>query len=239
MPQKGDRRGQVLHWDEVYGQYARAAASMPAEEVDRELAAMGYDLDRLGGAIGRLGPSTGARATDGTSMACREERPDRMLPPLPQPAPHVVANGTGAGRRHGGRRRGARWAVAAVALLALLAVPTSETSPGYLPTALIAKSDKPAHVRIAEANPAGFTQNRDSDSPDITNLPNAKVAPLEKCEGVGVHAKVVAAGDKLAKIAADEMPIGDDRAGAPAGAENAKRPLLMTKVRGQGPASVG
>jgi hypothetical protein len=130
--------------------------------------------------------------------------------------------------------------VVAVSLLALLAVPiSSETSLGHLPTALIAKSDRPAHVRVAEANPAGFAQGRDANSasPDITNLPNAKAAPSEKCEGVDVQAKAVAAGDKLA---ADEMMhIADDGAGAPAGAENAKWPRLIAMARGQGPASVG
>ena len=114
MPQNGDRRGQVLHWHEVYGQFARAAASMPLEEVDRDLAAMGYDLDRLSGAIDRLGRRTGAQPADGRSMARREERAAAILPLLAQPTPHVIADDTGAARHHGGWRRGMRRAVAGV-----------------------------------------------------------------------------------------------------------------------------
>ena len=242
MPQNGDRRGQVLHWNEVYGQFARAAASMPVEEVDRDLAAMGYDLDRLSGAIGRLGRRTGAQAAAGTSVvACRGERADAMPPPFPQPAPHVVANATGRARYNGGWRRGARCAVVAVALLAWLAVPISETSLGHLPTAAIAKSDKQAHVRIAEANPPGVAQERDanSGSPHIANPPNAKVATSEKC--AYLQTKAVAAGDKLARIVADEKFIADDGEGkgAPARAEDAERPRLTAMALGQQPASVG
>lgn len=236
MPQNGDRRGQVLHWDEVYAQFARAAASMPVEEVDRDLAAMGYDLDRLSGAIGRLGRHTGGQAADGTSGACREERADAIPPPLPQPKPHVIANNAGAARHHGGWRRGMRRAVAgvvAVALLAWLAVPISETSLGHRPTASVAKNDKPAHVRIAEANP-GVAQQRDanSSSPHVANPPYAKGATSKKCEGAdGAYgqAKAVPPGDELADIAADETLIPDDgeRNAAPVRAEAAERPRLI------------
>ena len=244
MPQNGDRRGQVLHWNEVYGQFARAAASMPVEAVDRDLAAMGYDLDTLSAAIGRLGRRTVAQAAAGTSVACREERADAMPPPFPQPAPHVVANARGRARHHGGWRRGARRAVAgvvAVALLAWLAVPISET--GHLPTAAIAKSDKQAHIRVAEANAPGVAEERDanSGSPHIANPPYAKAATPEKCEGAYVQTKAVAAGDKLAGIVADEKLIADDGEdnGAHARAEDAERPRLTAMARGQQPASVG
>ena len=242
MPQNGDRRGQVLHWNDVYGRFARAAASMPVEEVDRDLAAMGYDLGRLSGAIGRLGRRTGAQAA-GTSAAW-EERADAMPPPFPQPAPHVVASARGRARHRAGWRRGARRAVAgvvAVALLAWLAVPISET--GHLPTAAIAKSDKQAHVRIAEASAPGVAVERDanSGSPHIANPPYAKAAIPEKCEGAYVQTKAVAAGDKLAGIVADEKLIADDGEdnGAHARAEDAERPRLTAMARGQQPASVG
>lgn len=236
MPQNGDRRGQVLHWDEVYGQFARAAASMPLEEVDRDLTAMGYDLDRLSGAIGRLGRRTGAQAADGTCVARREERSGAILPPLPQPTPYVIANDAGAARHHGGWRRGMRRAVAgvlAVALLAWLAVPISETGLGHRPSASIAKSDKQAHVRIAEASPPGVAQQRDanSGSPHMANPPYAKAATSKKCEGADSaywQAKAVTPGDELADIAADETLIPDDgqRKAAPARAETAERPRL-------------
>jgi hypothetical protein len=247
MPQYGDRSCQVLHWDEVYGQFAQTAASMPLEEVDRDLAAMGFDLDRLGGTIGRLGRRTGAQVADGTSVACREERADAILRRLSQPAPHAIPNATGAAGHRGGWRRGTRHAVTgvvAVALLAWLAVPISETSVGRHPTASIAKSDKQAHIRIAEASPSGLAQQgeADSGSPHIANPPYPEVATSEKCEAVAYRqANAVEAGDKLAKIAADENLITNDGEGksAPAAAEEAERPRAIAMARGQQPPSVG
>jgi hypothetical protein len=133
--------------------------------------------------------------------------------------------------------------VVAVALLAWLAVPISETSLGRLPTAAVASSDKQAHVRIAEADPAGHVRERDanSGSPHIDTPPSAKVATSKKCgaaNGACGKAKALAAGGK---VSSDKKHIAADGEGkrAPAKTMGAETRQQFAMVCGQQPSSAG
>jgi tetratricopeptide (TPR) repeat protein len=62
MPHSKGGKGQVLSWDDVYAKFADMAEAMPSERLERELRAMGYDLDRVRAAAGSVGPPGDAPA---------------------------------------------------------------------------------------------------------------------------------------------------------------------------------
>lgn len=55
MPQIRDRRGKVLHWDDVFAKFSGAAQALPIKAIDQDLEAMGYRPDKMRAAISRLG----------------------------------------------------------------------------------------------------------------------------------------------------------------------------------------
>jgi len=212
MPQKRDRRGQVLHWDDVYTQFANAAETMPIEAVDRELAAKGYDRDKVRRAIGRLGRHTSARMAD--------TRP--------------------AAERYGMRRWRAKHAVAGMvgtALAGLLALPVCEAVVARWSPTPIAKSEPRGaepHVTLAEANPVGAANARDtnSDSPDKAKLHyGTKTEMLKKC-----------AADDSKGACGKELPLpkhdgaGKDVATSP---KSPELPRLTAQAPGDRPSSTG
>jgi hypothetical protein len=197
MPQTRDRRGQVLHWDDLYAQFAAAAESMPIEEVDRELASIGYDPDKVRGAIGKLGRQAGALPADGMAItaAPRDAHADERLPVV-LPAQLRAIEHTGGSSRWswGGRRAVAGAAGAAGAVLViLLALPISGTIVAPQPS-------------YAETNPAGAAKASYAASPDITEQRHGgKVAVPKKCAvdnawGLCGDGKLITAGSKESQL---------------------------------------
>jgi len=61
MPHSGDRKSQVLHWDDVFAKFAAKADAAPIETIDRDLRAMGYDLDKVKAGVGAIDQAHAAR----------------------------------------------------------------------------------------------------------------------------------------------------------------------------------
>lgn len=125
MPQTKATRGQVLSWDEVHGRFTDEARAMPAADVERQLEAMGYNLDKIGNAIGKLNAlpqrpvntAASALAVSAPAPAASASKPQRRWWHAPL-SWAVQARSAAAG-------------ALAVALVAVLAVPVSQTVIGH------------------------------------------------------------------------------------------------------------
>lgn len=188
MPQERDRPGQVLHWDDVYTQYANAAEATPIAVIDRELAAKGYDRDKVRAAIGRLARHRMAPAAAG-SAAVFDGRDLPALLPLAPPATSHGGTGPECSAARGWRARNAVVGLLAAAALGLLVLPISEALMGRWAGTMVATTDgQPRGTigsRLAVAGPVGDRTNNGC-SADKAKLSRAKVAMLNKKCGPGV-----------------------------------------------------
>lgn len=124
MPQTKATRGQVLSWDQVHGQFADEARAMPITDVERQLEAMGYDLDKVGAAIGKLNALPQRPGMTARSALTLSE-------PAPAPsAPNRLRRWWSAPLSWAVQARSATAGALAVALVAVLAVPLSQTVVG-------------------------------------------------------------------------------------------------------------
>jgi tetratricopeptide (TPR) repeat protein len=168
MPTKnqGDR---VQSWDEVHARFADAAKAMPIGEIDRQLAAMGYDPGKVGSAL------------KGLEAAGRRAAPIRMAAAAApvRPASRCAMDGrAGTTLRRGWnvlagslRARSAAAGVFAVVLAAVLALPLSQTVIGrwFVPAAgkveKVSMSSVEQQVQLliqsvpVASDPLGFARN--------------------------------------------------------------------------------
>jgi hypothetical protein len=128
MPQTKQRKGQVLRWDDVHAQFADAARTTPIETVDRDLAAMGYDLDRLRAGLGTLA----ARSAEASPAGVRSEvtagsprsAPEASRSP---PAARDAGRSASAHRTRGWRGKAMAAGALAAMLVAVFVLPASQT----------------------------------------------------------------------------------------------------------------
>jgi tetratricopeptide (TPR) repeat protein len=178
MPLMKDRRGQVLSWDEVHAEFADAAKALPIEAIDRELEAMGYDLGAAGAAVRRLEALERCAAAVPVPAPLAATGATAQPPAAPRAAtaasaPQALRQGWSVLRSSSPRTRSAAAGVFAAALVAVLALPMSQSVIGrwLRPTAgKIEKVARPASaveeqvqaliqsVQVA-SDPLGFARN--------------------------------------------------------------------------------
>ena len=207
MPQTRDRRGQVLHWDDVYAQFSAAAESMPIEDVDRELASMGYDAGKVRSAVARLGRHAAAPPADGMAITAvpRDARVDERLPVVLPAQLRAIEHARGSPRWYRAERWGGWHALAGAAgaagaaLVVVLALPISGT--------IVAPWSEP-QANYAETNPASvakasYTASTDASPGTTEQRHGGKVGKLEKCaadNAWSVCSEGISAGSKQAPL---------------------------------------
>jgi len=172
MPQK--RQGQVLHWDELYAQCSSAAQRMPIEDVDRELAAMGYDLKKVHSAVRKLGRQASTRSADSQTLARDAGTGERL--PVVAPVELIASGGARDDRKRcPAAQRYGKWAVAGAALAAFFLLPFSGS-------AVLRWFEPHAQQAVASLAGAAKTRARHTASRDkAEELDRAKLAFLKKC----------------------------------------------------------
>jgi len=144
---------------------------------------MGYDRDRLRGAVDRLGRQASSRTANDISAASRNAFGGECLSGVPALAPRATRDAAGAPE---GLRTGRWWAKGALAVVVgaafvgLIVLPVSEAVVGRWSGTSVAKIE-PSGVepKLAEGDPA---RDSNSGSPDKAKLLHrTKIAMLEKC----------------------------------------------------------
>jgi tetratricopeptide (TPR) repeat protein len=171
MKNQGDR---VQSWNEVHARFADTAKATPVEEIDRQLAAMGYDPSKVGSALAGL-EAAGRRRAAPVRMAAAAASATAPFPPASRAAmegPASTALRRGWNVPAGSlRARSATAGVFAVALAAVLALPLSQSVIGrwFVPGAgkveKVSMSSVEQQVQLliqsvaVASDPLGFARN--------------------------------------------------------------------------------
>ena len=129
-----DRKGRVLHWDDLFAKHADRAGSKPIDAIDRDLRAMGFDPARVQQRLIAMDAAHALRA-GGTETAAQAQIPrvdmtslppsDVALPPAREPAHEPPAWARYAGMLtgwHFGSAMAGAMAVMVAGLIGLIAV---------------------------------------------------------------------------------------------------------------------
>jgi len=212
---------------------------MPMEDVDRQLAAMGYDLAKVRAAADRFSRRAGLLAPLG---ALDGEIPPSVRPLAPRPAEcadaaeHCYARRWRAGRAAAG--------VGGVALAALLALPIGKTVVTRWSGAMVPKTGEQPRsageqVKIAGADPAGIGRapaNNSLSAGRVKPLYRIKVTALKKCGAGGFkgpceEAKPTSADGRLLKPGRKGKGVATD--------PDSRKPLQRAARVGHRPPSTG